>query len=61
MYKPLVSILGDFYEIRFLFIEALYVVNLPSVGCKKKGRFSQTECYCLGAIMNYVGRILRGI
>ena len=31
MYKPLVSILGDFYENRFLFIEALYVVNLPSV------------------------------
>ena len=25
MYKPLVSILGDFYENRFLFIEALYV------------------------------------
>ena len=31
MYKPLVSILGDFYENRFLLIEALYVVNLPSV------------------------------
>ena len=33
MYKPLVSILGDFYENRFLFTEALYVVNLPSVHC----------------------------
>ena len=31
MYKPLESILDNFYENRFLLIEALYVVNLPSV------------------------------
>ena len=31
IHKPLESILDNFHEYRFLFIEALYVVNLPSV------------------------------
>ena len=55
MYKPLVSILGDFYENRFLFIEALYVVNLPSVpgpkknvkiGTKKNQTLEETFAQC---------------
>ena len=37
MYKPLESILDNFYENRFLLIEALYVVNLPSVHCQSRG------------------------
>ena len=47
MYKPLVSILGDFYENRFLFIEALYVVNLPSVPCSHRSLDTLNSKYTL--------------